>query len=255
MSGAVVLAAQAAVRSGAGLVTAGVPAGLNPVMEAKLTEAMSVPLPETGEGTLSLSALEPIKNWAAGKVAVFGPGLSRHKETQDIARTFAGDLPCPAVLDADALFPLGLNTSGLKKSKYPIVLTPHPGEMSRMLGISVEEIQGDRMGAAERAAKEWNAVLVLKGAKTIVASPEGRLYINPTGNPGMATGGSGDVLAGMIGAFMAQGLKAEHAAAVSVYVHGRAGDLAAGQVGQISLAAGDLIRYLPKVFQELEEES
>lgn len=255
MSGAVVLAAQAAVRSGAGLVTAGVPAGLNPVMAAKLTEAMSVPLPETGEGTLSLSALEPIKSWAAGKVAVFGPGLSRHKETQEIARTFAGDLPCPAVLDADALFALALNISSLKKSKYPIVLTPHPGEMSRMLGISVEEIQGDRVGAAERAAKEWNAVLVLKGAKTIVASPEGRLYVNPTGNPGMATGGSGDVLAGMIGAFMAQGLKAEHAAAVSVYVHGRAGDLAAGQVGQISLAAGDLIRYLPKVFQELEAES
>lgn len=252
MTGAVALAVGGAVRSGAGLVTAAVPTSLNPVLETKLTEAMSLPLPETGEGTLSLSALEPIRNCVSNKVAVLGPGLSRHKEAQDIARAFVLNLTCPTVLDADALFSLVDCSEHLKNSRYPVVLTPHPGEMARLLGKSIGEVQGDRIRAVTEAVKKYNSIVVLKGAKTLVATPEGHLYVNSTGNPGMATGGSGDVLAGMIGAFMAQGIKGEHAAAIAVYVHGRAGDLAAGDKSQISLTAGDIIDYLPKVFWELE---
>jgi len=252
MTGAVALSAWAAVRSGAGLVTAAVPASLNPVLETKLTEAMSLPLPETGDGTLSLSSLEPIKNAVSNKVVVFGPGLSRHKEAQDITQAFVSNLPCPTVLDADALFALVDCTEHLKKCRYPVILTPHPGEMARLLGKSVGEIQEDRIRAATEAAKIYNSIVVLKGAKTLVATPEGHLYVNSTGNPGMASGGSGDVLAGMIGAFMAQGIKGEHAAALAVYVHGRAGDFAACDKSQISLTAGDIIEYLPKAFSELE---
>lgn len=252
MTGAVTLAAWAALRSGAGLITAAVPQSLNPILETKITEAMSLPLPETGDGSLSLSALEPIKNFAGGKVAVFGPGLSRHKETQDIVRGFVRDLPCPAVLDADALFLLFDYKEDFLNIKYPMVLTPHPGEMARLLGKTVSEIQEDRINAVTEAAKVYRSIVVLKGAKTLVATPEGRLYVNTTGNPGMATGGSGDVLAGMIGAFIAQGIQAEHAAVLAVYVHGRAGDLAARAKSQISLTAGDLVHYLPEVFLELE---
>ena len=259
MSGAVTMAAGAAVRSGAGLVTALIPASLNPIIEMKLTEAMSLPLPETGEGTLSLSSLEPIRKNVANKVAVIGPGLSRQKETQEIVRAFAQDLPCPAVFDADALFALG-NTEAnpepveqIKKSKYPVVFTPHPGEMARLMGITSEEVQKNRVAWVLEGAKKWQVIMVLKGAKTLVATPEGKLYVNPTGNPGMATGGSGDVLAGMIGAFLAQGIKGEQAAALAVYVHGLAGDFAAAEKSQTSLAAGDLIEYLPEVFNKLEE--
>lgn len=255
MTGAVTMAARAAVRSGAGLVTALVPANLNHIIANKLTETMSLPLPETGEGTLSLSALEPIRENVSHKVAVVGPGLSRHKETQKLVQAFVSDLPCPAVLDADALFTLGETEElreKIKKSKYPVVFTPHPGEMARLMGKSTEEVQRNRILYALLGAENWHAIFVLKGAKTLVATPEGKLYVNPTGNPGMATGGSGDVLAGMIGAFLVQGIKPEQAAALAVYLHGRAGDLAAEERSQISLAAGDLIEYLPKVFLEFE---
>lgn len=255
MTGAVTLAAWASVRSGAGLVTAMVPEGLNHIIETKLTEAMSIPLPETGEGTLSLSALEPIRKSVANKVAVLGPGLSRQKETQEIVRAFAGELPCPTVFDADALFALAHDEDSIGKireSKYQVVFTPHPGEMARLMGKTTEEIQKSRVDYALEGAQKWHAVVVLKGAKTLVATPEGKLYVNPTGNPGMATGGSGDVLAGMIGAFLAQGIKAEQAAALAAYVHGRAGDLAIRRISQTGLAAGDLIEYVPDVFLELE---
>lgn len=252
MTGAVTLAAEAAIRSGAGLVTVAVPVSLNPVLENKLTEAMTILLPETEEGTLSLSALELIRNSVSKRVVVFGPGLSRHQETQDIVRAFVKNLPCPVVLDADALFSLMDCIEYLKNSKYPVILTPHPGEMARLLGKSIGEIQGDRISAVTEAAKKYHSIVVLKGAKTLIATPEGYLYVNVTGNSGMATGGSGDVLAGMIGAFMAQGIKGEHAAALAVYAHGRAGDLAAVDKSQISLRAGDIIEYLPKTFLEFE---
>ncbi|MGI6064941.1 MAG: NAD(P)H-hydrate dehydratase [Bacillota bacterium] len=252
MTGAVALAATAAVRSGAGLVTVAVPQSMNNIMEIKITEAMSQPLPETVDGTLALSALNLLDNLAAQKTVVFGPGLSRQKETQDLVRAFVANLPSPVVLDADALFALAGCRDLLKKKSCPVVLTPHPGEMAHLVGCSTKDVQSRRMEVAEQVAREWHVVLVLKGAKTIIATPDGRLFVNPTGNPGMATGGSGDVLAGIIGAFMAQGLKPENAAAVAVYLHGLAGDEAARVKGMMSLAAGDLIEYLPIALKELE---
>ena len=252
MSGAVILAARAAVRAGAGLVTAAVPRCINQIIAIAVTEAMSRPLPETGEGTLARTAMEMIISLAAGKVLVMGPGLSRQKETVELVRTFAAHIPCPVVFDADALVALAGCQDLLQQSQYPVILTPHPGEMARLLEISTEEVQADRVGAALRAAEEYRAVVVLKGAKTLIATPAGQLYLCPTGNPGMATGGSGDVLAGMIGAYLAQGLAASDAAAAAVYCHGLAGDLAAGEKGWMGLAAGDLVEFLPAVLKNIE---
>lgn len=252
MSGAVALAAMAAVRSGAGLVTAAVPKSLNNIMEIKITEAMSQALPETVDGTLALSTLNQLEKLAAQKTVVFGPGLSRQKETQDLVRAFVANLPSPTVLDADALFALAGCQDLLKKRNYPVVITPHPGEMASLIGTGAKDVQSRRMEVAEQVAREWNVVVVLKGAKTLIATPDGRLFVNPSGNPGMATGGSGDVLAGMIGAFMAQGLKPDAAAAAAVYLHGSSGDEAARVKGRMSLAAGDLIEFLPMALKEIE---
>jgi len=254
MSGAVTLAARAAVRAGAGLVTAAVPRCLNQIMAIKVTEAMSRPLPETNEGSLAKAALEPLRDLAGDKVLVIGPGLSRHKETGEMVRTLAAALPGPAVIDADALYALAGSTDLLRQGAYPVVLTPHPGEMAHLLGISPAEVQADRAGIALQAARDWRAVVVLKGAKTLVAAPSGNLYVCPTGNPGMATGGSGDVLAGLIGGLMAQGLPAEEAAAAAVYCHGLAGDAAAAESGMMGLAAGDLIHRLPEILKRFEGE-
>jgi len=252
MTGAVSLAAWAAVRSGAGLVTVGIPSGLNSVIETKVTEAMSLPLPETEEGTISRRALDIIKRMAAQKVVVLGPGLSRQKETQELVKGFLPELPCPVVVDADALFSLSSCRNFKRKSSFPLILTPHPGEMAWLHGISTGDVQANRVEIVQKTSRDWNAVVVLKGARTLVATPEGKLYVNSTGNPGMATGGTGDVLAGMIGAFLAQGLSAEKAAALGAFIHGMAGDQAAELQGKMGLAAGDLIDYIPKVIREFE---
>lgn len=252
MTGAVALTAMAAVRSGAGLVTAAVPVGCHQIIEIKVTEAMSKPLSETGDGGIALSALGVLEKAAAGKVTVLGPGLSRHKETQDLVRAFVANLPGPIVLDADALFALADCQELLKRSKHPVVITPHPGEMGHLLGISAADVQAHRVEIVEQVAREWNVVAVLKGTKTLVATPEGRLFINPTGNPGMATGGSGDVLAGIIGSLLAQGVSAGEAAALGVFLHGLAGDRAADLKSRTGLAAGDLVTCLPDIFKEFE---
>ncbi|MGI6679312.1 MAG: NAD(P)H-hydrate dehydratase [Dehalobacterium sp.] len=252
MTGAVALSAWAAVRSGAGLVTAAIPIGLNGILENKLTEAMSLPLPETSEGCFSTEGLELLKKILPRKVAVLGPGLSRHQEALGLVKGLIRDIPCPLVVDADALFPLKECRELLENSSYPVILTPHPGEMSRLIGRTVAEIQKDRVAAVTDCARRYRSIVVLKGARTLIATPEGHLYVNTTGNPGMATGGSGDVLAGMIGAFLAQGLAGVEAAALAVYLHGRAGDLAAVEKSQTGLAAGDIVNYLPKTLLEFE---
>lgn len=254
MSGAVTLAARAAIRSGAGLVTTAVPRCLNQIMAINITEAMTRPLPETNEGSLAQAALEPLRDLAGDKVLVIGPGLSRQKETGEMVRALVADLPCPSVIDADALFALAGGADLLQESAFPVVLTPHPGEMARLLDISTAEVQADRAGIALQAARDWRAVVVLKGAKTLVATPAGNLYVCPSGNPGMATGGSGDVLSGLIGGLMAQGLPAEEAAAAAVYCHGLAGDAAAAENGMMGLAAGDLVAKLPGILKKFEGE-
>ncbi|MBU4589481.1 MAG: NAD(P)H-hydrate dehydratase [Candidatus Omnitrophica bacterium] len=247
LTGAAALAAQASLRAGAGLVTLGVPASLNLAMEKKLTEVMTCALPETREATVSLKAKKEILKKVAGSdVVALGPGLSTNPETQKLVRQLIVEIKKPMVLDADALNALAGHASLLKKTSGECVVTPHPGEMSRLIGKNINYIKKNRLGVAKKFADQYNAVVVLKGAGTVVVY-KGKHYINKTGNPGMATAGSGDVLTGVIAGFLAQGLKAFDAARLAVYVHGRAGDLAAKEKGEISLIASDLLHKLPEV--------
>ncbi len=206
LSGAACLCAQAALRSGAGLVTVGIPEGISGIVAGKLTEAMTLPLPETRDGSLSKTAWTKIKA-LTGKadLIALGPGLSRHHQTQQLVRTIIRDVDIPMVIDADGLNALAGHPDILKKSKARKVITPHPGEMARLLGKRVEEVQKNRTALAKQAACMYNIITVLKGHQTVVASPEGKVFINPTGNPGMAGGGMGDVLTGIIAAMLVQG--------------------------------------------------
>ncbi|MGA2192046.1 MAG: NAD(P)H-hydrate dehydratase, partial [Nitrospirota bacterium] len=240
-TGAAVLGAMAALRAGAGLVTVGVPESLNDVFEEKLTEEMTVPLPETPERTLSSGALDKILDILEGKTAVaIGPGLTTNKDTAKLVAELLPRIKIPMLIDADGLNILSLDETPLKNVKAPVVLTPHPGEMGRLLGVLTREVQADRPKAALELAQEYGVTVVLKGARTLIAGPSGDFYVNPTGNPGMATAGTGDVLTGIIGSFMAQGLSGMDAAKIGVYVHGMAGDIAAADKGQAGLVAGDL---------------
>ncbi|MFA5535857.1 MAG: NAD(P)H-hydrate dehydratase [Bacillota bacterium] len=258
MTGAICLAAEAALRTGSGLVTAGIPRSLNYIMEIKTTEIMTKPLPETEVMSIGLEALEPILSLQGGIEAyLFGPGMFRHPSTGSLLKAVLGRLERPAVLDADALNLLrGENLKELFRNvKGPLVITPHPGEMAGLLGVQVKDVQADRVQIAKEAARDWQVVVVLKGAKTLVADPLGNLYVNSGGNSGLATGGSGDVLAGMVASFLGQGLKTTEAAILAVYLHGLAGDLAAEQKGHFSLTAGDLLDFLPMAFLNLKQGS
>ncbi|HHW02428.1 MAG TPA: NAD(P)H-hydrate dehydratase [Thermoanaerobacterales bacterium] len=253
MTGAAALCGMAAARSGAGLVTLGIPASLNDIMEVKVTEVMTLPLPETPERSISVKALEKALEFASGCDAVaVGPGLSRQDEARDFIRQFVAACPVPMVIDADGLNALAEEPEILAGLKVPAVITPHPGEMARLLSTDAGAVQEERMGTVRKAANRFRCVALLKGARTLIATPEGDLWINPTGNPGMATGGSGDVLTGMIAAFMARGMKPQDAALAGAYLHGMAGDLAAAVRGELSMIAGDLIDFLPETFLKLE---
>lgn len=258
MTGAIYMAATAALRSGAGLVTALVPRSLHALMEIKTVEVMTKPLPETEAVSIGLEALNTILDFA-GKVNVLlvGPGMSQHDSTAALLVNLLAKLDKPLVLDADALNIISSNDPKklFNGIKAPVIITPHPGEMARLLGVPVEEIQRNRLEAAAAAAREWEVVVILKGAKTVVAHPGGEVFINPTGNPGMATGGSGDVLAGVVAALVAQGLEALDAALIGVYVHGLAGDFLAREKGQVGLTAGDILAKLPWAFAALEQGS
>ena len=254
MTGAAALCSMAALRVGAGLVTLGVPASLNDILEVKVTEVITRPLPETQARTLSLNAREAALVLAhENDVVVMGPGLSRHEETVALVRDLVAAIERPLVLDADGLNALagpkpGSKTdahSPLQERRAPTVCTPHPGEMGRLLGVMAAEVQRDRLGVARRAAADLGCVMVLKGARTVIADPDGRARINPTGNPGMASGGTGDVLTGMIGGLLAQGLAPFDAAAAAVFFHGLAGDHAAQSRTECCLVAGDLLEFLP----------
>jgi NAD(P)H-hydrate epimerase len=253
MSGAAVMAAQAAARSGAGLVTLGVPAGIHDIAETKLTEVMTFPLPQNERGTLSIAALEEIIDRAANcDVLALGPGLGTGDEIAELVKEILLKLKIPCVLDADGLNVLAGKTELFKAVQPDLVLTPHPGEMSRLTGRTTEQIQNDRLGIAAAKAAQWGSVMVLKGAGTVVAGPDGTLFINNTGNPGMAAGGSGDVLTGIIAGLLAQGMPALQAAAAWVYLHGLAGDAAALDKGMAGLLAGDILEQLPAVLKTIE---
>ena len=253
MSGAAVMTAQAAARSGAGLVTLGVPAGIHDIVENKLTEVMTFPLPQNERGILSIAALEEIMDRVANSdVLALGPGLGTGDETAELVKETLLKLKIPCVLDADGLNVLAGKTELLKAVKTDLVLTPHPGEMARLTGRSINQIQNDRIGSATAKAAQWGAVVVLKGAGTVVAAPDNTIFVNNTGNPGMAAGGSGDVLTGIIAGFIAQGMPAIHAAAAGVYLHGCAGDAAARDKGMAGMLAGDLLEQLPLVLKGME---
>jgi len=254
-SGAAVLASWAALRVGAGLVTVATPEPVLPIVANHTPEIMTEPLSATETGSISLRSLEYerfYKLMVGKRVLAVGPGLSTHNETQQFVRTIVGARPpVPIILDADALNAYDGCAGELKGSKEMVALTPHPGEMARLLGCTTSDVQSRRLEVAQKAAADWDAFVILKGHQTIIAAPNGQAWINSTGNPGMGTGGTGDVLTGMLAGLTAQfGAEAWWwTLGFGVYLHGLAGDLASADVGQAPLIASDLIRSIPDAFQ------
>lgn len=259
MTGAASLTSLACLRAGAGLVLLGIPRSLNPILEVKLTEVMTRPLPETSEGTLSLTAESEIREWLEwADVLAIGPGLSRNPETAELVRRIVMNTSLPIVLDADGLNAFEGQSVLFQKRKGFLILTPHPGELARLIsdpGVSSEKIDTERIEIARAWAKNGNAILVLKGAPTVVADLEGNVYVNSTGNSGMATGGAGDVLTGLIAGLLAQKLSPLYSALCGVYLHGLAGDLASKRIGQRALLAGDILDAIGNAFLTLEGHS
>ncbi|MDF1593361.1 MAG: NAD(P)H-hydrate dehydratase [Desulfobacterales bacterium] len=251
-TGAAAMTAAAAMRTGAGLVTLGVPASLNPVLETQVLEAMTVALPETVDAMFAEAAFDRIQGLLSGKQSlVFGPGVGISSEIESLLRRMLPILNIPMVIDADGLNNLAADMDMLKTANAPIILTPHPGEMARLLGASVQQVQTERLTCARELARKYKLHVVLKGARTVIAHPDGKAYINPTGNAGMASGGMGDVLTGVIGGLLAQGYTPEAAAHVGVYLHGAAADRLAEQIGPIGFLASDVINAIPAQIKKL----
>ena len=255
-SGAAILCSNSAIRAGGGMVTLGIPRGLiNAFIKIKSPEVILKPLTCTPQLTLSIKAYPYIKRMS-GKVDILivGPGLSQNKSTQNLIRKIISGVDKPMVIDADGLNALAGHLDLLqitRSSDHQVtrVLTPHPGEMSRLLNVSINKIQRNRKDIAQSFARDYNCIIVLKGHRTVVADAEGRAYTNKTGNPGMATAGSGDVLTGMIAALLAQGLDGFKAAKYAVYLHGLAGDLAAKEKTQPGMIASDIIEKIPEAIK------
>ena len=248
MTGAACLCSNAALRAGAGIVTLGIPEGLHGIVASRLTCVMTLPLPETPSKTLSELGRQNILDFSRSfDVASIGPGLSQHPETKKLVQWLLQTMDIPIVLDADGINALADSPEIIDRIKQPVILTPHPGEMARLVGVpSARDVQSKRLEIAGQFVKGRNKVtLVLKGHQTIVMNEE-KFFINTTGNPGMATAGAGDVLTGMIAAFLGQRYTPFEAAQLGVYLHGMAGDIAAREKGEISLIATDILDNLPK---------
>lgn len=252
--GAAVLAASGGLRSGAGLVTVACPASCQTILDCRLDEAMSIGLPE-GEGHLIADSFAHLEPHLAGKQAVaLGPGIGQQEGVADFVRKVVSACPVPLVIDADGLNALAEDPSLLRsRPAGSTVMTPHPGEMARLLSISVPEVEADRLRHARNFAAEFGVALVLKGARSIIASPDGRCWINASGNPVMAAGGSGDVLTGLIGGLLAQGFDSVTAAVLGVFVHGAAADHVAGLRGKSGLYASEVAASIPDVWFELSK--
>lgn len=251
-SGAGVLASLAALRAGAGLVTLALPESLNIAMEARLTEVMTLPVAETSSGTLAQAALPTLLEFLPQVDAVvLGPGLGTHPETVACVHTLLRHSPVPVVLDADGLNSMRGHTDILQSLAIPLILTPHPGEMARLVESDTATVQAQRLEIARELVARCGIYLILKGAYSVIYAPDGQRWINPTGNPAMATAGTGDVLTGIIGAFVCQGLPPLHAAQAGVYVHGAAGDVVRDQRGDRGLIASDIIEEIPGVIHSL----
>ena len=257
-AGAAALAGMGALRSGAGLVTVATPAPALATVAQFAPELMTEPLDATAQGTAATRATESgrWRELLGGKTAVaIGPGLTTNPETSRLVQQMVADCPLPLILDADGLNAFDADATALRRHAGPLAVTPHPGEMGRLTGQTAAQVQSRRLETTLEMAREWNAHVVLKGFRTIVATPDGRAFVNSTGNPGMATGGTGDVLTGMLAGLSAW-FGAERwpaALCLGVYLHGLAGDLAAERQGEISLTATDLLRELPQAFRQTIE--
>jgi ADP-dependent NAD(P)H-hydrate dehydratase / NAD(P)H-hydrate epimerase len=255
-----VLAAVGALRAGAGLVTVATPEPVYPIVAAHTPEIMTEPLAATLAGTVSARCFEGgfFGKLLTGKDALaMGPGLTTQAETQEFVRAAVGMRSrIPMILDADALNAFESCASELKSYAQPIAITPHPGEMARLRGCSTKEVQANRIEMARDATADWNAYVVLKGHQTVIAAPDGTAWVNSTGNPGMATAGTGDVLTGMLAGLTAQYGQAAwpHVLAFGVYLHGLAGDIAADEVGEAPLMASDLLRAIPAAYRQFRSE-
>ncbi|MBA4372970.1 MAG: bifunctional ADP-dependent NAD(P)H-hydrate dehydratase/NAD(P)H-hydrate epimerase [Thermodesulfovibrio sp.] len=252
-TGAAIMAARACMRAGAGMVTLGVPESIAASLQSVVVEEMLLPLPDDGSGVFSEDALAKVLSFIAGRVDVcaIGPGIRVTPGTRSLVSGLISVSTVPLVADADAINALQGNMSVLKTAKSPVILTPHIGEMSRLIEVKRTELLTDLVGAARRFSSESGTYLVLKGAPTLIASPEDNIFINTTGNPGMATAGAGDVLTGMIAGLLGQNMNPLDAALLGVYLHGLAGDIAAADRGMHSLIAGDIIASVPAAFLAL----
>ena len=258
MTGAAALASEAALRAGAGLVTLATPKHLNPILEGLLPEVMTLPLPETDTGSLAVSATSAILEFAekTKSILAIGPGLSQHPETVSLIHQLIREnreqgLGLRMVIDADGLNALSQDREIISLLDSETVLTPHPGEMARLTKTSIPTLETDRISTAQQFASEHGVTLVFKGAPTVISDPNGNLWVNSTGNPGMATGGMGDVLTGVIAGLMAQDISSESAAALGVYLHGSAGDIAAETSGMHGLIASDVLKAVPEAIFSL----
>ena len=251
-TGAAAMSAMSALRSGAGLVTLGIPRSLNPILETQVLEAMTCPLPETPEGMLAASSLDPIMNLLADKKCLaIGPGLGLAEDSQKLVHRIIPECRVPVVIDADGLNSLVGKTKLLKKSKCPLVLTPHPGEMARLMDTTVSQVQKDRIKCSREFARTYNVHIILKGARTVIAHPDGKVFVNPTGNPGMASGGMGDVLTGIVAGLIAQGYSPRTSTHVATYLHGAAADAQVNARGPIGYIASDVMNDLPRQIGQL----
>lgn len=247
MPGAASLACIGALRCGVGTVTAIVPRSIQEVLHAHNMEVMSIAAPESQTGSLSIDALELIADkLSSGDAFVLGPGLGRTNEVAELVTNLLKNCESPGVIDADGLIALSRLKLGLDSLRSSVVLTPHPGEMSALTGLSVDAIVSDPVLVCSRYALEWRQTVVLKGATTVVGLPDGSTYISTRGNAGLATGGTGDVLAGLIGGLIAQGVGISDAAIAGVYVHGMAGELASQALGMAGMLARDVASYVPQ---------
>lgn len=252
-AGAARMTALAALRAGAGLVTVALPRSIEDRFAQGPMEAMTLACDETADGTFAAGALAALRRALAGKDAVaLGPGLTTHPEVLKLVRALVPRIRVPLVLDADGLNAFAGRRRDLDGSRRALLVTPHPGEMARLSGTTGARILADRLGMAERMARRLKAQVILKGYRTIVASPDGSASVNPTGNPGMGSAGSGDVLTGLLAGLLAQGMEARAAARTGVYLHGLAGDLAAGRLGEEPLLARDLLDQYPRALRLLK---
>jgi NAD(P)H-hydrate epimerase len=252
MTGAAILAAKASLRSGIGLLKLVIPESLHTIITTSVPEVVTVPLMETRRGVFGINQVEKlIQNCEGSDVVAIGPGCGQSAEMIEVIRQLITQVDKPLVIDADGLNTLAKNTELLANRVNEIVITPHPGEMSRLTGMTTEEINKNPIQTATAFAVKWQIVVVLKGARTVVALPDGSAYVNLGGNPGMATAGSGDVLTGIITSLVAQGMRIADAAIAGVFLHGYSGDIMASQKGEYGLIAGDLIEGITQAFKAL----